>query len=178
MRPHLKQYQVIGRESPSEANPSPVCYKYEIFAPNYVVAKSRFWKLMKSKCKVKHTHGDILSCKTVRDRKIAARNYSVDLVYYTQAHGFTHMTKEFRDVSKAGAVRQAFNEMGAQHRARYHNIDVMNVKSIANRECRRPTVRQFHNARLSFPLLHRNTKAARKDRSIFVKKHTKRSVVA
>ena len=177
VKPHLRHYQVIGRETPTEANPDPTVYKFEVFAPNFVVAKSRFWRMMRQKNKVKSTHGDVLSCKVVKDAKIAARNYLVDIAYYSQRCGFTRMVKEFRDVSKAGAVSQAFHDLASRHRARYHNIELLEVKSIANHEVRRLNISQYHAANLSFPLLQRRVKAARKDRAILVKKGTKRAVV-
>ena len=178
VRPHLKHYQIVGREQPSEKVANPTAFKLEVFAPNYVVAKSRFWKLMNDKNKVKSTHGDILSCKVVKDKKIAARNYSINLVYYSQLCGYTYMTKEFRDVSKAGAVSQAYNDLASRHRARYHNIEILAVKSISNENCRRAFVTQFHKEGLSFPILQKKEKVARKERAIFVKKGTKRAVVA
>ena len=178
VRPHLKHYQVVGREQPSEKNANPTVYKYEVFAPNFVVAKSRFWKIMNEKNKIKSTHGDVLSCKVVKGRKLAARNYSVDLVYYSQKCGYTHMTKEFRDVSKSGAVSQAYNDLASKHRARYPNIEVLGVKSIPNHETRRLFIQQFHSPKLSFPLVQQRSKAPRKDRAIFVRKNSKRAVVA
>lgn len=178
VRPHLKHYCVVGREQPSEKNQSPTAYKFEVFAPNFVVAKSRFWKLMSEKNKIKSTHGDILQCRVVRDSKINARNYSINLVYYSQRCGYTYMTKEFRDVSKAGAVSQAYNDLASRHRARYHNIEILSVKSIASEHVRRAFVQQFNKSNLAFPILHRRAKVARKERAIFVKKGTKRAVVA
>jgi large subunit ribosomal protein L18Ae len=178
VRPFLKHYCVVGRESPSEKNPNPTAYKFEVFAPNFVVAKSRFWKLMSEKNKIKSTHGDVLSCKVVRDRKIAARNYSVEISYYSQRCGFTTMTKEFRDVSKAGAVSKAYHDLASRHRARYHNIEVLGVKNIPDHEVRRNSIKQFHGGDVSFPLLQRTKKASRKNRAIFVKKGAKRAVVA
>lgn len=178
VKPHLRHYQVVGREAPTEKNPEPTVYKFEVFAPNFVVAKSRFWRMMRIKNKVKSTHGDTLSCKVVKDRKIAARNYVVDIAYYSQRCGYTRMVKEFRDVSKAGAVSQAYHDLASRHRARYHNIEVLEVKSIPNHEVKRAAVSQFAQADLSFPLLQRRVKAARKERAIFVKKGTRRAVVA
>lgn len=178
VKPHLRHYQVVGRESPSEKNPEPTVYKFEVFAPNFVVAKSRFWRMMRIKNKVKSTHGDLLACKVVKDRKIAARNYMVDIAYYSQRCGYTRMVKEFRDVSKSGAVSQAYHDLASRHRARYHNIEVLEVKSIPNHEVKRNAVVQFAAHGLSFPLLQRRAKAARKDRAIFVKKGTRRAVVA
>ena len=176
MRPHLKHYQVVGRASPTENDANPTVYKFEVFAPNFVVAKSKFWVLMRNKNKVKATNGDILSCKVVKDKKIAARNYSVDLCYYTQACGYTQMTKEFRDVSRAGAVSQAYNDLASKHRARYHTIDVLGVKSIAGEQCRRPFVAQFNNPKMAFPLFHRRVQPNRKDRAIFKAKQSSRTL--
>jgi large subunit ribosomal protein L18Ae len=178
VKPHLHHYQVVGRESPSEKNPEPTVYKFEVFAPNFVVAKSRFWRMMKIKNKVKATHGDVLSCKVVKDAKLAARNYVVDIAYYSQRCGYTRMVKEFRDVSKSGAVSQAYHDLASRHRARYHNIEVLEVKSIPDHEVKHLNIAQYHAPNLSFPLLQRRVKAARKDRAIFVKKNTKRAVVA
>ena len=176
MRPHLKHYQVVGRATPTAEEPNPTVYKFEVFAPNFVVAKSRFWTLMRDKNKVKPTKGDVLSCKVVKDRKIAARNYSVDCVYYSQKCGYTQMTKEFRDVSRAGAVSQAYNDLASKHRARYHNVDVLGVKSIPDSECRRAYTIQFQNAKLAFPLIRRRVQPNRKDRVIFRSKNSNRSL--
>ncbi|KAK9511541.1 hypothetical protein O3M35_000177 [Rhynocoris fuscipes] len=177
VKPHLRHYQVIGRATPTLKENNPTVYKYEVFAPNFVVAKSRFWRMMRLKNKVKATHGDILSCKVVKDAKLAARNYQVDIAYYSQRCGYTHMLKEFRDVSKSGAVSQAYHDLASRHRARYHNIELLGVKSVPNHQVRRLHVAQYHASDLSFPLLQRRVKTARKDRAILVKKNTKRAIV-
>ena len=177
MRPFVKHYVVVGRESPSEKNPNPTVYKYEVFAHNFVVAKSRFWRLMREKNKVKATSGDILSCKTVRDKKIAARNYSIDISYYSQKVGYTTMTKEYRDVSKVGAVSQCLNDLASRHRARFHNIEILAVKSIPKAECRRPYIHQLLGEKLSFPHMKKTNKAVYKKRVIFRKKNTQREVL-
>ena len=39
----LNEYHIVGRRVPTEADPSPQLYRMRIFAPNEVVAKSRFW---------------------------------------------------------------------------------------------------------------------------------------
>lgn len=177
MRPHLKHYQVIGRATPTEAEQNPTVYKFEVFAPNFVVAKSKFWVLMRDKHKVKAVKGDILSCRVVKDKKIAARNYSIDLAYYSQKCGYTQMTKEFRDVSRSGAVSQAYNDLASKHRARYANIDVLSVKSINGADCRRPFVAQFNEPTLTFPLLHRRVQPNRKHRAIFKAKQSGRTLL-
>ncbi|CAD2214627.1 large subunit ribosomal protein L18Ae [Angomonas deanei] len=176
VKPHLRHYEVVGRESPSEKNPEPTVYKFEVFAPNYVVAKSRFWRMMRIKNKVKSTHGDVLACRRIRDSKLAARNYAVDIAYYSQRCGYTHMLKLFRDVSKSGAVSQAYNDLASRHRARYHNVELLSVKSVSNKDA--PKLAQFHKENISFPLLQRINKASRKERVVIKKKNSKRAVVA
>jgi large subunit ribosomal protein L18Ae len=80
----LKEYQVVGRHLPTEAQPTPKIYRMRIFAPNEVVAKSRFWYFLRcarsplSCCrsvftivcsqlkKVKKANGEIIGVNTVR----------------------------------------------------------------------------------------------------------------
>ena len=43
----LTEYQVVGRHLPTESEPNPKIYRMRIFAPNDVVAKSRFWYFLR-----------------------------------------------------------------------------------------------------------------------------------
>jgi hypothetical protein len=61
----LQEYQVIGRHLPSETNPSPKLYRMRIFAPNEVVAKSRFWYFLMKLKKVKKANGEIVTLNKV-----------------------------------------------------------------------------------------------------------------
>ena len=63
----LQEYQVIGRHLPSEANPAPKLYRMRIFAPNDVVAKSRFWYFLGKLRKIKKANGEIISLNQVRE---------------------------------------------------------------------------------------------------------------
>jgi large subunit ribosomal protein L18Ae len=65
----LREYQVIGRHLPSEANPTPKLYRMRIFAPNDVVAKSRFWYFLGKLRKVKKANGEIVSLNQVRSEQ-------------------------------------------------------------------------------------------------------------
>lgn len=62
----LKEYQVIGRHLPTETNPTPKLYRMRVFAPNTVVAKSRFWYFLMKLRKVKKANGEIISLNEVR----------------------------------------------------------------------------------------------------------------
>ena len=41
------EYQVVGRHLPTDNEPVPKIYRMRIFAPNEVVAKSRFWYFLR-----------------------------------------------------------------------------------------------------------------------------------
>jgi hypothetical protein len=71
----LQEYQVIGRHLPTEANPTPKLYRMRIFAPNDVVAKSRFWYFLMKLKKVKKANGEIVTLNKVclRVRMISRR---------------------------------------------------------------------------------------------------------
>ena len=43
----LTEYQVVGRHHPTEHEANPKIYRMRIFAPNEVVAKSRFWYFLR-----------------------------------------------------------------------------------------------------------------------------------
>lgn len=62
----LKEYEVVGRHLPTEANPNPDLYRMTLFAPNETVVKSRFWYFLRGLKKVKKATGEIVGVKVVR----------------------------------------------------------------------------------------------------------------
>lgn len=62
----LQEYQVVGRLLPTDANPTPKLYRMRVFAPNEVVAKSRFWYFLSQLRKVKKANGEIVTINQVR----------------------------------------------------------------------------------------------------------------
>lgn len=58
----LREYKVIGRLLPSAKNPNPPLYRMRIFAPNHVVAKSRFWYFVSQLRKMKKASGETVYC--------------------------------------------------------------------------------------------------------------------
>jgi large subunit ribosomal protein L18Ae len=63
----LKEFEVIGRKLPTEKEKITPLYKMRIFAPDAIVAKSRFWYFLRQLKKFKKTTGEIVSMKQVRD---------------------------------------------------------------------------------------------------------------
>jgi large subunit ribosomal protein L18Ae len=61
----FKEFEVIGRKLPSEKEANPPLYKMRIFAPEKIVAKSRFWYFLRHLKKFKKMTGEIVSVKQV-----------------------------------------------------------------------------------------------------------------
>ena len=70
------------------------------------------------------------------------------------------MVKEFRALSRAEAVEAMYQNMAAQHRARFRNVQILRVAEIATKDdVRRPYIKQLLDPKLKFPLPHRRTKS-------------------
>jgi large subunit ribosomal protein L18Ae len=61
----LREFEVIGRKLPTGREKVTPLYKMRIFAPDAIVAKSRFWYFLRQLKKFKKTTGEIVSIKQV-----------------------------------------------------------------------------------------------------------------
>ncbi|KAM7324663.1 hypothetical protein ACRRTK_016968 [Alexandromys fortis] len=141
----LREYKVVGCCLPTPKCHTPPLYRMRIFAPNHVVAKSRFWYFVSQLKKMKKSSREIVYC---------GQNFGIWLRYDSRS-GTHNMYREYRDLTTAGAVTQCYRDMGARHRAPAHSIQIMKVEEIAAGICRRPAVKQFHDSKIKFPLPHR-----------------------
>uniref|UniRef100_A0A6G1S373 60S ribosomal protein L18a n=2 Tax=Aceria tosichella TaxID=561515 RepID=A0A6G1S373_9ACAR len=154
----LKEYTVIGRKIPTEHEPVTPIWKMQIFASNHVIAKSRFWYFVSMLRRVKKASGEILSCKEVFAKNTGSvKNFGVWLKYDSRT-GHHNMYREYRDVSVAGAVTQAYRDMGARHRAQADRIHILKVQTIKAADTKRAGIKMFHDAKIKFPLPHRVSK--------------------
>ncbi|KAI8986730.1 ribosomal L18ae/LX protein domain-containing protein [Trametes punicea] len=161
----LQEYQVVGRHLPTEAEPTPKIYRMRIFAPNEVVAKSRFWYFLRQLKKVKKASGEIIGVNVIHEKKpLKIKNFGIWLRYDSRS-GTHNMYKEFRELSRADAVKALYQDMAARHRARFRSIHILRVVEIEKSEdVRRPYIKQLLVPKLKFPLPHR----VQKVRSTFV----------
>lgn len=151
----LKEYEVIGRKLPTEKEPTTPLYKMRIFAPDRIVAKSRFWYFLRQLKKFKKTTGEIVNVKQVYERTpTKIKNFGIWLRYDSRS-GTHNMYREYRDLTVGDAVTQCYRDMGARHRARAHAIQIIKVEAIAAAKCRRTHVKQFHDSKIRFPLVQR-----------------------
>lgn len=154
--PRLNEYQIIGRRLPTENVPEPKLFRMRIFAPNTVVAKSRYWYFLQKLYKAKKASGEIVSINLISESTpTKVKTFGVWLRYESRS-GIHNMYKEYRDVSRVGAVETMYQDLAARHRARFRNIHILKVVELASDDdVKRQYVKQFLTKDLKFPLPHR-----------------------
>jgi large subunit ribosomal protein L18Ae len=190
----LKEYHVVGRKVPVPANAekktpgdmSPQIFRMRIFAPNEVIAKSRYWYFMHQFSKAKKSTGEILTVNEVRERNSnVIKNFGIQIKYNSRS-GTHNMYKEYRDVSLCGAVEQMYAELAGRHRARFASIQIVSTHLVPagvkaqldyNPEVdgdvqpvavKRASMKEFLDSQVKFPLSHRIPRASSKSlRSTF-----------
>lgn len=168
----LRRFQVVGRKAATEDHPNPEAYRMIIFAPNQVIAKSKFWYYMHQFRKMKKTTGEILDCVELLEKDVGTvKNYGIWLRYSSRS-GTHNMYREFRDVKLTGAVSQLYDEMAGRHRTRPRSIQIIRTATVDDADLRRPNGMQFAKADVKFPLPHRVTSAKRYQKALSSKTFT------
>jgi len=90
----------------------------------------------------------------LKKKPLKIKNYGIFLRYNSRT-GTLNMHKEFRDLTRTGAVEQMYNEMASRHKARFTNIQVIEVNQLKASQTRRANTKQFHDSKIKFPLPHR-----------------------
>ncbi|KAK5109919.1 60S ribosomal protein L20A [Meristemomyces frigidus] len=153
----LQEYQVIGRHLPTESQPTPKLYRMRIFAPNDVIAKSRFWYFLAKLKKVKKANGEIVSLNKIHEKHpLKVKNFGI-WIRYDSRSGTHNMYKEYREMSRTDAVESMYQDMAARHRSRFRSIHILKVVEIEkDTDIRRPYIKQLLTKDLKFPLPHRS----------------------
>jgi large subunit ribosomal protein L18Ae len=95
-----------------------------IFAPNTVVAKSRFWYFVAKLRKIKKTNGEIVSLNLIHEKRpLKVKNFGI-WIRYDSRSGTHNMYKEYREMTRTEAVDALYQDMAARHRARFRSIHV------------------------------------------------------
>ncbi|KAI9204091.1 ribosomal L18ae/LX protein domain-containing protein [Polychytrium aggregatum] len=151
----LHEYQVVGRRLPKEGAEAPKLWRMRLFAPNEVVAKSRFWYFIKQAHKVKPSSGEIVSVNEIFDRSpLKVKNFGIWLRYNSRS-GTHNMYKEYRELTRSDAVEACYQDMAARHRARFHSIHIIKVAHVKDADVRRANIKQVADPKVRFPLPHR-----------------------
>lgn len=131
-----------------------------IFAPNTVVAKSRYWYFLQKLHKVKRASGEIVSVNVISEaHPTKVKNFGI-WIRYDSRSGIHNMYKEYRDVTRVGAVETMYQDLAARHRARFRSIHILKVVELEKTEdVKRQYIKQFLAKDLKFPLPHRVQKS-------------------
>ena len=165
----MKQYQVVGRKAATDDHPNPEAYRMIIFAPNPVIAKSKFWYYMHQFRKMKKTTGEIIDCvELVEKNNRIVKNYGIWLRYNSRS-GTHNMYREFRDVALTGAVSQLYDEMAGRHRARPRSIQIIRTGTVKAADLKRANGAFYAAAKVKFPLAHRVTSGKRDQKALSAK---------
>mmetsp|Transcript_37596 Transcript_37596/g.38278 ORF Transcript_37596/g.38278 Transcript_37596/m.38278 type:complete len:191 (-) Transcript_37596:92-664(-) len=181
----MRLYQVVGRKAPTKQDENPVAYRMKLFAPNEVMAKSRFWYFMHQTRKMKKTTGEILDVNEITEKNSrCVKNYGIWLKYNSRS-GTHNMYREYRGTTLNTAVEMMYNDMAGKHRSRNKSIQIIRTAIVADEDCKRPNVTQFHDyideegkdgpkgekVTVRFPLPHRILRPSSKQlRSVFMAK--------
>jgi len=161
------EYQVIGRLLPTEKDPNPKIYRMSVFAKNELQAKSRFWYFVSQQYKAKKGNGQVISVSRIYDSSpTKVKNFGAFLRYDCRT-GTINMYKEYRDVTREGAVTQIYSDMAGKYRARFRNMQIVSLDEIAAKDTKRANTKQFHDAAIKFPLPHRVFKVNKAFRTHF-----------
>ena len=98
---------------------------------------------------------------------------------YNSRSGTHNMYREYRDVKLTNAIDTMYQDMAGRHRTRASSIQIIGTATVADADCKRIGVTQFHDTKNSddqqvsfkFPLPHRIMRAANKNvKSTFLAK--------
>jgi len=158
----MRQFVVVGRHKPTEKIPAPEVFRMKIFAPNSVVARSRFWYYLSNLKKVKKANGEIVEVHELFEKKpTAIKNFGM-WIRYDSRSGTHNMYKEFRDVTLTGAVEKMYAQMASLHRARKSSVQIVRTAVVAAKDTKRAGTWEYHNANIKFRLPHRVPRSSSK----------------
>ena len=157
----MKQFQVVGRKAPTTEFPNPEAYRILIFAPNPVIAKSKFWYFMHQFRKMKKSTGELLDIVEIVEKSTTqVKNYGI-WIRYDSRSGTHNMYREYRDIALTGAVTQLYDEMAGRHRTRPRSIQIIRTAALKTEDVKRVDTLQYVAKDQKFPLPHRVDSAKR-----------------
>ena len=160
----MHEYVIYGRRKPTDKFPESECpvYRMRLFAPDAVIARSRFWYYLSLLKKVKKANGEIVSVHELFERNPNhVKNFGF-WIRYDSRSGTHNMYKEYREVTLTGAVKKMYADLASRHRARRSSIQIIRTAVVAAKDAKRPSTQQFHDAHIQFKLLHRVPRASSK----------------
>lgn len=154
---NVKEFRVYGCKRPSEGEPQPQVFVSTLFAPNTVVAQSRFFRLMSKQYKIKATNGVVIKIEEVeQDSDFVMKNYGIRFTYRSRT-GLLNGYKEIRHINRVLAVASLHNEFGSKHKLNNHEIYIIEVKQIADDEVSKSRILSYVGKDVRFPIFNKES---------------------
>merc|ERR1712196_713924 len=156
------EYQVVGRMVPTEKYPETKIFRMKLFAPNAVIAKSKFWYFLSKLRRVKRANGQILSVNEIFEKRPkAVKNFGIWLRYDSRS-GTHNMYKEYRELTLRDAISAMYLDMAGRHRCDFSRVQVIQTAVVDAKDCKRENIKQFLDGGIKFALPHRVTRPMHK----------------
>ena len=153
----------MGRAKPNPKNPEPTIFRLRVFAPNEVVARSRFWNLIREQKKIKRTNAELLATQELKEAPSNSIKIFGLAIKYRSRTGIHNMYKEYRSTTLCGAVRRMLSEMAGTHKAKMDTVNIIRTCRVLKKaDIKRPHTVQFSDKNLKFPLMCAKTRASQK----------------
>ena len=169
LRMNVHQYLVTGRRVPTEKTPTGEIISIRVFAPNEIVARSKFWFQTRRLNKLKRAQGEILSVSEIFEKnQRTVKTYGINFRYQSRT-AIHNMYKEIRDVSLNGAISQLYIDMSGKHRARHDTLHILRTCVVTKgNDVRRPQAAVYRDSGIKFPIVKTIPRSSeRRFRSVF-----------
>lgn len=148
----INEFKIQGGKKPTESDPQPQLFVANVFAPNSVVAESKFWKILSTQYKIKQTNGMIARNEVVeQDNDFIVKNYGVRFTYRTRT-GLLNGYKEIRHINKTLAIESLYNEFGSKHKLNQHEFYIVEIKQLADSEVTKAKILSYVGDDVKFPI--------------------------
>jgi large subunit ribosomal protein L18Ae len=148
----IKNFEVIARPLPTPAVPNPAALRVQVFAPDEVIAKSKFWSMARRIARLKKSRGEVLAVRQVLEPEpTRVKNYGVWLTF--RSTRATHnIYKEYRDTTTESAVLQLYSEMAGTHNVKSDAISIIRITEVADADVVHPNIKQFTVEGIKYPI--------------------------
>lgn len=157
-----RQYQIVGRKTPTESDAAPKLYRMKMWATDAVRARSKFFYFMSMLRKVKKANGQIIACNEIKETDPTSVDIYGIWIRYISRSGEHNIYKEYRDTTLNGAVEQMYDEMGSRHRVRFPSIQIIKTAIVPADKAKRVNTLQFCADEYKFPLVGMKVRAPSK----------------
>lgn len=159
--PPYKEYRLKACLAPTEKNPQPQIYESIIYAKNHILARSKFFKLLNDKYKLKSSKLVLIDTEEIKEKITGeVKNYGISFVFRCKK-GLQNSYREFRAVSRCSALDFLYRESAIRIRCKRDDIFIIEIKELKDDEIKTEKIAEFNKPDLKFPIFRKtnNTKA-------------------